>query len=117
MIVARVIAGDAIGRTIGYPTANLECTPDAVGLDDGVYAAHVFLDDAPDGYPAALVVHRARERVEVFLLDFSADLYGKTLKVSPGKKVSDIRTFSSLDDLKKKIDTDVARIRAVFAEQ
>lgn len=115
MIKGTVQHGDAIGRTIGYPTANLSCSDDSCTLPDGVYAAKTAY--AGSQYESALVINSKAERVEVFLFDFSGDLYGKELSVEPLEQVSEITSWQTLDELKAKIDTDVAMIKDVFSRE
>ena len=115
MIEAMVTVGDGIGRTLGYPTANLDTSPEAESLENGVYAAYVQVPGHSEPYKAALVVNSARSRVEVYLLDFSEDLYGKILQVEQKEQVSNIEKFSTVDALIKKMDTDIKYIKAIFA--
>ena len=78
--------GDARGRTIGFPTANLAiCDP---GVEDGVWAAQIRVD-SDQWAVAAVSVGRRRtfytgqgpRLLEAHLLDFNGDLYGRTMRV------------------------------------
>jgi riboflavin kinase/FMN adenylyltransferase len=84
-IQGKVIAGDRRGRTLGFPTANIEFPVSSVIPADGVYAVWVVIDQAiypgvanVGTNPTFLTQHR---RMEVHLLDFEADLYGKDIRV------------------------------------
>lgn len=107
-----VIAGLGQGRLLGYPTANLDCDPGA--LEGGVYAAFVVYRGAR--YPAALMIGGdfgadAKPKVEVHLFDQQLELVGEELVVDVLERVSDMRRVASVDELLKKIEDDVKRIR------
>lgn len=114
-----VIRGDQLGRTLGFPTANLD-TPGLLLPPNGVYAAHARI--AGQGVPAVLNIGRRptianptpTPRVEVHLLDFSCDLYGRELEVSFVAKLRDEQKFASLDELKGQIGRDIAEARKRF---
>jgi len=117
-LLGRVVPGDGRGRSIGFPTANLEPLHD-VRPPRGVYLALV---------PLACAVHRAlvnvgvrptfdgppREVIEVHILGFSGDLYGRTLKVRFLRKLRDERRFPSVPALVAQIERD--RADALAAE-
>jgi riboflavin kinase/FMN adenylyltransferase len=108
-----VVAGDRIGRTLGFPTANLDVT----GLElppTGVYAARVR---HPGGeHPAALNLGfrptlgspEPQLRFEVHLIGFEGDLYGSTVSVEFVRQLRAERRFPGLDALKAQIARDVA---------
>lgn len=117
------------GRDLGYPTANLDLPEYTAVPVDGVYAGwFTLLDDhAVDGsilpgrrYPAAISVGTnptfgdAARSVEAFVLDESADLYGRVAAVDFVDHVRDMEKFSSVDELLVAMDRDVARTRAVL---
>jgi riboflavin kinase/FMN adenylyltransferase len=104
-----VVVGDGIGRTIGYPTANLDISPEETGLADGVYAAWAAVFGKP--YRAALVVQRSAQKVEAHLVNFSGgDIYGAALAIEPKQKVSEIEYLDG-EALKKKIARDIALVQ------
>jgi riboflavin kinase / FMN adenylyltransferase len=114
----KVIHGDALGRTLGFPTANLEIATSKLIPSDGVYAATVDYDGRQ--FRGALsigtkpTVTDAGERtVEALLLDFEGDLYDKTLTVSLKQYLRPQRKYSSLDELRAAIDLDVKVIRNI----
>lgn len=125
MVVGRVVHGDARGRTLGFPTANLAEVSEALP-GNGVYAAHVEREDPagglePLGKAAVNVGTRptvdgeGAARVEVHLLDLSRDLYGERLRVHWIARLRPEQKFSSVDALKAQIDRDVAEARARLA--
>ncbi|CAO5148771.1 Riboflavin kinase / FMN adenylyltransferase [Frankia sp. AiPs1] len=112
-----VVHGDARGRTIGYPTANVEVTPWAAVPADGVYAG--FACWAGRRQPAAISIgtnptFAGRERrVEAFLLDFDGDLYGAYMAYEFTHRLRPTLRFESVDELVIQMAADVERTRAV----
>lgn len=111
----RVIHGEKIGRTLGYPTANIDITAEALPLEAGVYASYVTVEGKQ--YQGALVILSTPWKVEVHIIDMPPhDLYGEMISLEVKQKVSDIIRFESVDALKKKISDDVLLIRKIFTE-
>ncbi|MCL2449637.1 MAG: bifunctional riboflavin kinase/FAD synthetase [Polyangiaceae bacterium] len=117
-IVAR---GDARGRKLGFPTANLEAIAELLP-PDGVYA--VTVDGAVPGQSVLgvtniglrpTVSNAGRRTVETFLLDFDGDLYGVALWVRLRARLRGEEKFGSLEELRRQIDRDVERARAALA--
>lgn len=119
-----VVHGDAIGRTIGFPTANLANLAELVpGF--GVYACRVNVVGEPDLQslmaassigvrPTLNQSGPPPVRVEVHLLDRKLDLYGQTLAVSWVAKLRGEERFPSLDALKAQIASDVDHARRIL---
>lgn len=111
-----VISGSQLGRTIGFPTANLDATVLAHVMQEGVYAASVRIDSQL--YTGALyigprlVLNETKRVLEIFVLDFDGDLYGKTLDFQLGTFVRGPMDFDSFDALITQLESDVAAIRA-----
>jgi riboflavin kinase/FMN adenylyltransferase len=107
-----VVAGDARGGTLGYPTANLAVPGDLIVPAYGIYAGEA------DGHRAAISIgvnpHYGGEerRVEAFLLDFDGDLYGQRLVVELWRRLRDERAFASERELIDQIGRDVEAARA-----
>lgn len=114
-ICGKVIAGDKVGRTLGFPTANL----DVSGLvlpPNGVYGAVTRYQGRL--YRVALnigirptVAEGRQLRVEGHLLDFEGDLYGRELELEIGEKLRDEKKFGSPQELKEQIAQDVAAVK------
>jgi riboflavin kinase/FMN adenylyltransferase len=106
-----VVAGDARGGTLGFPTANLRLEPDLLVPAYGIYAG------AADGHRAAISIGTnphyggAERRVEAHLLDFEGDLYGRRLVVELWRRLRDEQSFSSEDELVAQIARDVEDTR------
>ncbi len=110
----RVVAGDKLGRKLGYPTANLEIDP-SVFPKDGVYAARVYGDKVCIRLGAVSVGTRptvagSQRLFEVYIPEFKGNLYGTELKVSLIKKIRNQKKFASIEELKRQIKEDVREV-------
>ena len=113
-ITAEVIRGNEIGRTIGFPTANLELPREYMLINNrGVYAC--LVDYEGKTYKAmANIGHRPtigdrsenNPLIEVNLFDFDGDLYGKQIHVRFIDRIRDEEKFDSLDTLKTQLEQD-----------
>ncbi|MEC5317473.1 bifunctional riboflavin kinase/FAD synthetase [Brenneria populi subsp. brevivirga] len=118
-ISGRVIHGNALGRTIGFPTANLPLRRQ-VSPVNGVYAVSVYgLGDEPAPGVANIgsrptVTGDQRQQLEVHLLDRTMNLYGRHIEVALRKKIRNERRFASLEALKQQIADDVVTARRFF---
>ncbi len=120
-ISGRVVHGDALGRTIGFPTANLPLRR-AVTPIKGVFAVEVYgLGAAPLPGVANIgtrpTVKGLRQQLEVHLLDTHMDLYGRHIEVVLRQKIRNEQRFASLDALKEQIAKDVVTARQFFGLQ
>jgi riboflavin kinase/FMN adenylyltransferase len=118
-MAGRVVHGDARGRLLGFPTANVHLHRKRVPLR-GVFAVDVFgLDQAP--LPAVVnlgtrpTVDGIKTLLEVHLLDFAQNIYGRHLQVDFLYKLRDEQRFAGLDALTAQITRDVAAARDYFA--
>ncbi len=111
-LIGNVVAGQQMGRKLGFPTANLQLPPQKFLPRDGVYAVQVLrLGDKP--LPAVMNIgmrptvtgDRART-IEVHLLDWDGDLYGRELCVNLVKFLRPEQKFESLEALKQQITID-----------
>lgn len=110
MIQGVVVHGDGVGKTLGYPTANLDVDTKKISYSAGVYAAHVVFDTV--AYDAALVINKERNKLEVHLFGYNHDdFYGETISVDPIQKVSEIEQWESEEALVAKIHNDIAMIQ------
>lgn len=114
-----VVPGRHAGTALGAPTANLEVPTYAALPADGVYAASTVVDGVV--YPAAVSVGvpptfpSATAVLEVHVVGFSGDLYGRTLGVEFLDRVRDQRRFDSPEALAAQIADDVSTVRRVFS--
>lgn len=155
-LTGRIVEGQQLGRTIGFPTANIQLPPEKFLPRQGVYAVQVFGEDeskeldvvfnheelfarqqnqkvseTPTHSPlldrllpltckgvmnigSRPTVNGTHPSVEVHLLDWSGDLYGKTLTVQLEKFLRTEQKFASLEALKAQIQADCAIARSVL---
>ena len=106
------------GNRLGHPTANLH-TDSEILPPDGVYAAKTVIDGHT--YPAAVNIgvspsfdfNQKQHRIEVHVLDFDGNLYGRELKVTLIKHLRNERVFESAEALKAQIILDIQQIRSL----
>lgn len=113
-----VEVGDQRGRTLGYPTANISVTHDALRRD-GVWAGLVHLLDEPGSQPLVCAVSVGRRPtfydkfgprlLEAHLIGFRGDLYGRRVKVELRKHLRPMRAFDGVDGLVRQLSADVVR--------
>lgn len=114
----KVIPGDERGRILGFPTANLEISRELALPPDGVYATRVYLGN----HPVASVTNIGtrptfglKERsVEVHLLDFQENLYGRELTLEIIARLREERKFSSPEALRLQIQQDIEETRKIL---
>jgi riboflavin kinase/FMN adenylyltransferase len=114
-IAGRVSHGRKLGRTIGFPTANIPLKR-CVSPVSGVYVVEAIgLGNIPVGGVANIgqrpTVNGVRQQLEVHLFGFNGNLYGKQLEVSLLHKLRDERKFESFDALKQQIESDAEAAR------
>lgn len=118
-ICGRVESGSRIGRTMGFPTANI-----ALGgcdAQNGVYVAEATLDDRTRYRAVADVGCRPSvgstesRRLEVHLLGFDGDLYGRNIRVELLHRLRPELRFDSMEELREHIEADIEAARQWFA--
>jgi riboflavin kinase/FMN adenylyltransferase len=115
----RIVHGDKRGRKLGFPTANIYLHRQVSPLR-GVFAVSVFgLDHEPLDGVANIGVRPSVDGqqclLEVHLMDFVGDIYGRHVKVMFIERLRDERRFETLDALKQQIAADVRQARTLFA--
>jgi riboflavin kinase / FMN adenylyltransferase len=120
-ISGRVSHGRKLGRTIGFPTANVPLKR-RVSPVSGVYAVEVFGVDGAPLLGVANVGHRptvngVRQQLEVHLFDFQSDLYGCQIEVVLHHKLRNEIKFESFDALKAQIERDAQTARVWLSER
>ena len=120
-IESTVIEGEKLGRKLGFPTANL----DIGGLvipPNGVYAAHVRIGQTTHravvniGVRPTVSGGELKRHLEVHLLDFEGDLYGRRIEVVFAEKLRDERRFPTVEELKAQIAADIKCALKVFGD-
>jgi riboflavin kinase/FMN adenylyltransferase len=126
-IAGKVVGGAQRGRTLGFPTANLDSIPVLVP-SVGVYAARVKGVITPDGYPAKSApvgTHVALNigpnptfgenalKVEAHLLGFHGDLYDTVLELEILDRVRGVRKFESKESLLAQLANDLTMVASI----
>jgi riboflavin kinase/FMN adenylyltransferase len=118
-----VVHGDKRGRTIGFPTANMKCE-EKFPLLPGVYATSVFWQG--QAHPSVTNIGKRPTfqqddqlsliplKIETHILDQTFDLYGEVLEVCFHHRIRDERKFSSVDELKAQIQSDVKLAKSLL---
>ena len=115
----RIVHGQEIGRTLGYPTANMEFASDDL-LGHGIYAvkfrrANGTLHHAVASYGRRPTFDNGAALFETFLFDFAGDLYGETAEVSLFAYLRGEEKFDGVAPLIAQMDRDAAEARAFLA--
>ncbi len=113
-IIGKVVWGSKIGRTINFPTANIEKEDNIIFPKKGVYAVLVnLLDDLNRTYLGFANIGQnpsfnyvTKERLEVHIFDFNQDIYNKHIKITFLKRLRDEKKFSSKEELIKQLNYD-----------
>ncbi|HXC04771.1 MAG TPA: bifunctional riboflavin kinase/FAD synthetase [Bacteroidia bacterium] len=117
-----VVKGKQLGRTLGFPTANLETgNPFKLIPSDGIYA--VYGEWKGTRYEGMMsigmnpTVAGKQRTIEVNLLNFDQDIYGETLRVLFVKKMRDEQKFAGLDELRLQLHKDKEEAQRIFRDQ
>jgi riboflavin kinase / FMN adenylyltransferase len=117
-ITGEVIHGEKRGRDLGYPTANIKLDNNC-GLKHGIYAVRVGRGeqrfDGVASFGRRPTFDNGAPLLEVFLFDFTGDLYGAVLDVAFIAFIRDELKFGDVDALVRQMDDDSARARAALA--
>jgi riboflavin kinase/FMN adenylyltransferase len=117
-VSGEVVHGDKRGRELGYPTANMRLDP-ACGLRHGIYAVRVGVGnrrhDGVASFGRRPMFDVGTVLLEVFLFDFSGDLYGRAIDVAFIGWVRHELVLPSVEELVRRMDEDSRRARALLA--
>jgi riboflavin kinase/FMN adenylyltransferase len=120
-LTGSVVQGRQLGRQLGFPTANLDAVPELLPAL-GVYACRVYASaPALRAWPAVCnigmrpTVDGTALSVEVHLLAFSGDLYGRSLGVDLVQRLREEKRFAGIDALREQITRDVVEAQAVLS--
>ena len=112
ILEGKVVRGNQRGRTIGVPTANLDCPTQVIPVD-GVYSGTTTI--AGVKYSTAISIGTLptfgenKRQIEAHLIGFNGDLYDQTIRVSITEWLRDQQKFSSIDRLKEQLSIDIAK--------
>ncbi|MBP3401006.1 MAG: bifunctional riboflavin kinase/FAD synthetase [Selenomonadales bacterium] len=118
-LTSTVVHGDERGRTIGFPTANLDLPPEAAVPNNGVYAVRAITADGVTHSAVANIgtnptfdgIYR---HIEVHILDFAADIYGQELTIEFLAKLRNEQKFSGIEALVNQLHQDVETAKKYF---
>ena len=114
-----VVENRRIGRTLGFPTANIEVDPEKMLPGDGVYATrvrmHGTLYDAVTSVGANTTVGGLETTVETYLIGFDGNLYGRTIRVEFHRFLRDMERFASVEELARRMADDVDEAKRYFS--
>lgn len=113
-----VIVGDGRGRKIGFPTANLTVDQNLVIPGNGVYAVLINIDSVVHKGVANIGVNPTFQvnprRIEVYIFDYSRDLYGQTITIDFLHKLRNERKFTGVEELSRQIRHDIEEARKYY---
>ncbi|MBP3422339.1 MAG: riboflavin biosynthesis protein RibF [Clostridia bacterium] len=114
-LLGEVIKDRQVGRTMGFPTANILYPQEKFPLKQGVYETCVTVDGVRykgiTNYGARPTFDNACVLTETYLDGFHGDLYGKALKVEFVRFLREITRFADIQALKQQLETDIWRVR------
>jgi riboflavin kinase / FMN adenylyltransferase len=122
-ISGKIAHGDKLGRTIGFPTVNIPLwTPLPLS---GIFAVRVYGIDVSGMVPVMgaasvgvrpTVKENGKPLLEVFLLDFQGNLYGKHVVVEFVKRIRPEEKFDSIETMTEQMHNDIAAVREIFSQ-
>jgi riboflavin kinase/FMN adenylyltransferase len=114
-----VVSGDRRGRELGFPTANLTLPVESLVPGDGIYATWAVIEGQRHLSATSIGIRPtfglSERMVEVHVLDFDGDLYGKEIGVEFVDKIRDQQKFTDVNELIVQMDRDVAQARLTLA--
>ncbi len=115
-ILGEVVHGRAIGRTLGYPTANINVNERKLSLAKGVYATKTHIDGKT--YDSISFVGNSLGyedfiRFETYIFDFSEMIYGQVIKVDIVQFIRGQKSITSLEELKTLIEEDICKVKLI----
>ncbi len=117
-VIGKVFKDRQLGGKLGFPTVNIQISKDKYRLKFGVYAGKVKIGrkfyKAVINYGQRPTFNLDSPLIEAHVLDYSGDLYGKTLTVFFDKYLRDIVAFQSVEQLQKQLKKDVLSVKEGF---
>jgi len=116
--LSKVITGEKRGRTFGYPTINLEEPAVMKNYKRGVYASKIKIDEIV--YKGALyfgqkyISNQTKDVIEIFLFDFTGNLYNKTVKFIPVAFIRTPAKVQKVEELTRLIENDCKMARSLL---
>lgn len=120
-LAGEVIHGAQRGRCIGFPTANLQVSPERIIPANGIYATYAILGterhQAVTSIGTRPTFDNGKQSVEAYVMDFDQDIYGCDLVIEFVARLRSEIKFPSVQDLVDQINQDVCDAQAAFAQQ
>lgn len=117
-VYQKVVKGNQLGRTIGFPTANMLLDDGQALPPDGVYTTSVTIQGKTYAGVSNLggrpTIEQGYRALETNIMGYDGDLYDKTLAIEFHKKLRDIKRFGSLEELKAQITVDSKKAKEYF---
>ncbi len=115
VLTGTVESGHQVGRTLGFPTANLNIAENKLIPATGVYAVITGLGHGIMNIGRRPTLNNGTNiSVEVHIFDYSGDLYGRELHLSFIERIREERKFASLEELKAQIQEDIKEASSLF---
>lgn len=124
-IEGSVVAGNQLGRTIGFPTANINPDEPAIQVPaDGVYAVTLTIGDETIQHPGmanigirpTVALGESSRTIEVNIFDFDNDIYGRHVELSFIARLRDEQKFNSVDELASALSADREAAEEIFSK-
>lgn len=116
-VSGEVVHGRELGRTLGFPTTNINFPEGFAIPKDGVYLSKVLFDEMVfwgiTNVGAKPTVHISEKNIETHISDYKGDLYGKTVEIQFLKKIRDIQKFESIEELKVQLKKDEKQAKSL----
>ncbi len=117
----QIVSGDKRGRTLGFPTANMDVNPEQALPRDGVYVtiAHIGHELIPSVTNIGVrpTFGGGKRIIETYLLDYQGELFGRRLGLDLLDKLRDEKRFNTAEELKAQIESDIKQARAILAKR
>ncbi|MDE6182568.1 MAG: riboflavin biosynthesis protein RibF [Eubacteriales bacterium] len=111
-IIGTVVEGNKLGRTIGFPTANILPQKDKFLLPDAVYITKTKYEDkiydSITNIGKNPTINNSERIIETYIFNFKKDIYGKEIEILFYDSIRDVKKFSGINELKEQISKDIA---------
>ena len=115
MLSGNVVHGDKMGRTINYPTANIEVDKNKLIPKAGVYLVKITFQS--EDFFGMLNIGIETNKIEVHIFNFSKDIYGQKIIIKLINRLRDGMNFKNSQALKKQLQNDEKKCRAILGIQ
>jgi riboflavin kinase/FMN adenylyltransferase len=112
----KIIHGEKQGRTIGFPTANLDTVAEKISIEYGIYAGYVTIENKGEQLPTAIIVRPRNniKTIEIHILDFDENIYDANVIVTIKDSIREWKLITDIEVLKKQIVEDLFRTRMLL---